>query len=71
MGLLFILTTATFSIAILYCENIGKILTVSNNIVFVSYLISVLKYNESVNPIGGVGSIILLVGISSVLLSKK
>ena len=39
--------------------------------VIVGYLISVLRYNEEINPICTIGSILIIIGLSKIVLKEK
>ena len=52
-------------------KNTGVVTTFSFNSVIVGYLVSVIKYNEPINPVCIVGAGLILVGLLRILLKDK
>lgn len=69
-GLPFAFCELTFISAIVLCKNTGILMTLANNVVLVAYIISLFKYNESLNPLCAIGSALLIFGVTKVLLNR-
>jgi drug/metabolite transporter (DMT)-like permease len=57
--------------AIKMTKNTGVVTTFSFNSVIVGYLVSVIKYNEPINPVCIIGAGLILFGLLRILLKDK
>ena len=57
--------------AITITRNTGVLTMFMFVSVIVGYLISVLRYNEEINPICTIGSILIIIGLSKIVLKEK
>jgi hypothetical protein len=65
------LAIVMFNFAIYIAENTNLTSIMVQNVILVSYVIGIFRYHEPVDYIGLFGGVLLIVGVTIVILSKK
>ncbi len=71
VGFIQALAIVMFNFAIYIAENTNLTSIMVQNVILVSYVIGIFRYHEPVDYIGLFGGVLLIIGVTIVILSKK
>ena len=71
VGFVQALAIVMFNFAIYIAENTNLTSIMVQNVILVSYVIGIFRYHEPVDYIGLFGGVLLIIGVTIVILSKK
>jgi drug/metabolite transporter (DMT)-like permease len=71
VGTIQALAIVMFNFAIYIAENTNLTSIMVQNVILVSYVIGIFRYHEPVDYIGLFGGVLLIIGVTIVILSKK